>query len=141
MASASWIDWLSQSFPADEWLYSDQSSAFDWPCPPKNQQIQWRTEDMVQNPFWLDRLAGKTHCLVISHHPGLKHTGDVIQSGIVQLLKPTLIVFDPGLPREFFSDELHPELFERIGYPLLEIQELPKLAHHIAVFQRNSPPS
>lgn len=125
-----WIDYLKKK-NRGSWLYTD-INVFS---------TEIINEIIIHDTFNdlpPKRLRKPLHTLIISRHPGLKNFDQVIESDILNLVKPEKFLFSPGI--NFGDVEVlvkGNKIFEDIvGYQLKEFKMLHDMKRQYLIYRR-----
>ena len=130
-ASKEWASYLQKTFKGT-WFYSDNLDFEEW-----NHLNGIRIKADTFGGLPNELLNEKIDVLIISHHPDLKCAKNVIDSGILNIVKPYIFIYDPGPQNDEFSSHLENiVIFQSLGYELYKNNiKLPDLEHQYCEFR------
>ena len=128
-ASEKWVSYLQSRF-IGKWIFTDNNPFTEWTHLPGSRK---RLDTLLNADQWYTDID----TLIISWHPGLKHSEDVINLGILNVVKPSTFIFDLGRNLGQIEDYINAaDLFYKTGYNLTQIVVLPDLHHQFCEFQK-----
>ncbi len=129
-ADQKWIDYLKK-IVRGSWLYTDNI------VPSLENNVKVIKHDTF-NDVPPKRLRKPLHTLIISKHPGLKDFDQIIESDILNFIKPEKFLFSPGIN---FGDVeglvKGNKIFEnKVGYQLEEFKILHDMKRQYLIYRR-----
>ena len=133
-ADQKWIDYLKK-IARGSWLYTDSYESFA-----KNINVIVINHDTF-NDVPPKRLRKPLHTLIMSRHPGLKDFDQIIESDILNLVKPEKFLFSPGIT---FGDveglvklvKGNKNFEDMVGYQLKEFKMLHDMKRQYLIYRR-----
>lgn len=120
-ADEEWIKYLQNSFSGN-WLFSDTVEFSNW--------MNLPGERKIIDTFNFSQLKRNFDTLIISRHPGLKTSEEVVNSKILDYTMPQKFIYDPGANNGDIQEHLNAaKIFTKLGYELRHIIVLPLLHH------------
>jgi hypothetical protein len=127
-ANEEWIKYLQNSFKGN-WLFSDINEFSDW--------MNLPGERKIIDTFNYSQLKMEVDILIISRHPGLRTSEEVVLSNILDEVSPQKFIYDPGANNGDIQEHLNAaKIFIKLGYDLRHIIVLPSLQHQLCEFDK-----
>jgi len=127
-ADEKWIKYLQNTFKG-RWIFADTAYFSDWKSLPG--------ERKKFDTFNFTQLNMKVDILIISSHPDLKTTEEVVANGILDHVRPQKFIYDPGTNKEDIHEHINAtNLLANRGYSCKHIIVLPSLLHQYCEFDR-----